>query len=84
MQLDITGVVLGRGHTRDLNKGLVYLYQQDLLVTLNFSNVIVNFGLKWYRTHFDMIGTILKQISIYQKHLRMATKPSYINGQGIC
>ena len=29
LTLPIAGVILGHGHTPDLNKGLVYLYQQD-------------------------------------------------------
>jgi hypothetical protein len=71
MTLNITGIVLGHGQTPDLNKGLVYLYQQDLLVTGNFWNVIVNLDLNWYRIHLNMIGLILKQINVYQSSPRM-------------
>ena len=79
--LPIAGVVLGHGHTPDLNKGLVYLYQQDLIVTGNFWNVIVNLDLNWYRIHLNLIDIILKQIDGYQKQPRMVDKQKYVNWQ---
>ena len=72
--LPIAGIVLGHGHTPDLNKGLVYLYQQDLIVTGNFSNVIVNLDLNWYRVHLNLIDLVLKQIDAYIKQPRMVDK----------
>ena len=81
MTLPIAGVVLEHGHTPDLNKGLVYLYQQDLIVTGNFWNVIVNLDLNWYRMHLNLIDIILKQIDGYQKQPQMADKQKYVNWQ---
>jgi hypothetical protein len=68
MTLNITAV-LGHGQAPDLNKRLVYFYQQDLLVTGNFWHVILNLDLNWYQTHLDVIGIILKQINVYQSHI---------------
>ena len=45
-----TGFVFGQERTPDLNKGLIFLYQRDLIVTGNFWNIAVNLDLKWYRT----------------------------------
>jgi hypothetical protein len=44
--LGLTVFTLGQGHTPDLNKGLVFLYEEDLIVTGNFWNIVVNLDLK--------------------------------------
>jgi hypothetical protein len=58
--LDVAGFVIGQGQgqTSDLDKGLVYLYQRDLLVTGNFWNIIVNIDLEWYRYQIDAIHSV--------------------------
>ena len=81
LTLPIAGVVLGHGHTPDLKKGLVYLYQQDLIVTGNFWNVTLNLYLNWYRAHLNLIYLVLKRIDVYRKQPRMVDKQKYVNWQ---
>jgi hypothetical protein len=38
--LRLTSMVYGQGRTTDLNKGLIFLHQGDLIATGNFWNVI--------------------------------------------
>lgn len=71
--LHITGVVAGERQTPDSNRGLVYLYKRDLLLTGNFWNVIVNLNLNWYRTKVDMLNTIVRQTDFYR------TRPRLVN-----
>jgi hypothetical protein len=66
--LGLAGFVYGQGRTPDLDKGLVFLYHQDLIVTGNFWNVVVNLDLKWYRSQLDLIGVILAHVENYQKN----------------
>ena len=68
--IGLAGFVYGQDRTPDLDKGLIFLYQRDLIVTGNFWNVIVNIDLKWYRTQIDLIDIILQQIGTYQKNPR--------------
>jgi hypothetical protein len=81
--LDITGIVAGQTQTPDLNKGLVYLYQRDLLVTGNFWNAVVNLDINWYRTKIDMINTTVTQIDFYKIHPRLNEKNNHVNWQEI-
>jgi hypothetical protein len=46
--------------TPDLNKGLVFLYERDFIVTGNFWNVVVNLDLKQYRSQLDYIDPVIK------------------------
>jgi len=62
-----------------LDKGLVFLYQQDLIVTGNFWNLIANLDLKWYRTQLDTIDLILTQVGTYQTNPRFINTSRYIN-----
>jgi hypothetical protein len=52
-------------------------------VTGKFWNVIGNLNLNWYRTHIDMIGTILREVDFYKKHPRVLDKLVYVNWQEI-
>jgi hypothetical protein len=61
--LGLTGFAHGQGHTPDLNKGLVFIYERDLIVTGNVWNVVVSLDLKWYRSQLDYIDAVLKQKS---------------------
>jgi len=81
--IGLTGFVYGQDRTPDLDKGLMYLYQQDLIVTVNFWNVIVNIDLKWYRTQIDLIDMILQQIETYQKNPRWLGTNRYVSWQEI-
>jgi hypothetical protein len=60
--IGLTGFVCAQEHTPGLNKGLAFLYQQVLIVTGNFWNVVANLDLKWYRFHLELIDLILKQV----------------------
>jgi hypothetical protein len=64
-------------NTPDLDKRLVFLYQQDLIVTGNFSNVVVN--LKWYRSQLDLIDDLLGHVENYLKTPRAIHAGRYIN-----
>jgi len=55
------------------------MYQQDLIVTGNFGNVIVNLDWNWYRTHLNFIDLGLKQIDIYRKQPREVDEQKYNN-----
>ena len=79
----LAGFAFGHGRTPDLDKGLVFLYQQDLIITGNFWNLIVNLDLKWYRTQLDMIDLILKQVGTYQTNPRFIYTGRYINWQEV-
>jgi len=68
--LGLTGFVFGQERTPDLNKGLIFLYQRDLIVTGNFWNIVVNLDLKWYRTQLDLIDLILRQVETFQENPR--------------
>ena len=81
--IGLTGFVHGQDRTPDLDKGLIFLYQQDLIVTGNFWNVIVNIDLKWYRTQIDLIDMILQQIETYQKNPRWLGTNRYVSWQEI-
>ena len=72
-----------QGRTPDLNKGLIFLYQQDLIVTGNFWNVVVNLDLNWYRSQLEVIDLILHHIDTYQKGSRTQNTSPYINWQEI-
>jgi hypothetical protein len=60
-----------------LDKGLVFFYQRDLVVTGNFWNV-VNLNLKWWRFKLDLIDVILKQVETYQKNPRSVSAVRYV------
>jgi hypothetical protein len=66
--LGLAGFVCGQGRTRDLDKGIVLLYHQDLIVMGNFWNVVVNLDLKWYRSQLDLIDVILEHVETYQRN----------------
>jgi hypothetical protein len=75
----LTGFVCGQGRAPDLNKGLVFQCQGDLIVTSNFWNVVVNLGLKWYRYQLDFIDLILRQVETFQKNPRSLNTSRYDN-----
>jgi len=81
--IGLTGFVYGQDRTPYLDKGLTFLYQQDLIVTGNFWNVIVNIDLKWYRTQINIIDLILQQIDTYQKNPRWLGTSRYVSWQEI-
>jgi hypothetical protein len=66
-----------------LNKGVVFLYQRDLIVTGNFWNVIVNLDLKWYRTQLDVVDIILKQVETFQEKPHAANTGHYITREEV-
>ena len=74
--------VCGEARNPDLNKGVVNLYQRDLIVTGNFWK-IVNLDLKWYRTQLDLVDIILKQVETFQEKPQVANTGCYITQQEI-
>jgi len=79
----LAGFAYGHGHTPDLDKGLVFLYKIDLIVTGNFWNLIFNLDLKWYRTQLNMIDLILTQVGTYQTNPRFVHTGRYIYWQEV-
>jgi hypothetical protein len=75
----LTGFACGQGRTPDLEKRLVFLYQQALIVTGNFWNVIVNLDLKWYRWQLDLIDATLGHVENYLKTSRAIHAGRYVN-----
>ena len=66
-----------------MDKGLVFLYQQDLVVTGNFWNLIANLDLKWYRAQLDLIDLILTQVAFYPTNPRFINTSRYVNWQEV-
>ena len=62
---------------------MVFPYQEDLIVTGNFWNLIVNLDLKRYQTQLDIIDLILTQVGIYQAKPRFVNTSRYINWQEV-
>jgi hypothetical protein len=77
--LGLTGLVFGQERTPDLNKGLIFLYQRDLIVTGNFWNIVVNLDLKWYCTQLELINLILRQVETFQENLRALKVGRYVS-----
>jgi hypothetical protein len=50
------------GDTPELNKGLVFLRERELLVTGNFWNVVINFDVQWYQGTLQVIEQVFKQL----------------------
>jgi hypothetical protein len=49
-----------------LNKGVVFLHEQELLVTGNHWNIIVNTDVKWFRNTVNMLNLVWKQLERYE------------------
>jgi len=81
--LGLAGFVCCQTRNPDLNKGVVYLYQRDLIVTGNFWNIVVNLDLKWYRTQLDLVDLILKHVETFQEKPQVAHTGRYITRQEI-
>jgi len=81
--LGLTGFVFGQERTPDLNKGLFFLYQRDLIVTGNFWNIVVNLDLKWCRTQLDLICIVLRQVQTFQGNPRTLKVDRYVTQQEI-
>jgi hypothetical protein len=81
--LGLAGFALGQGHTPDLKKGLVFLYERYLIVTGYFWNVVVNLDLKWHRSQLNYIDSVLDHIDRSQRDPRMQSVTHYVNWQEI-
>jgi hypothetical protein len=58
------------------------LYQRNLIVT-DFWNIVFNLDLRWYRTQYDLIDIILRQVETFQKNSRALKVGRYITQQEI-
>jgi hypothetical protein len=49
-----------------LNKGVVFLHEQELLVTGNHWNIVVNIDVKWFRNTLNILNLVWKQLERYE------------------
>jgi hypothetical protein len=63
----ITGVGAGIGDTPELDKGLVFLRERELLVTGNYWNM-VSFDVQWYQDTRQVIEQVFKQLEWNRNH----------------
>jgi hypothetical protein len=64
----LTGVGAEVGDTPELNKGLVFLRERELLVTGNYWNVVINFDVQWYQNTLQVIEQVFKQPDWNREH----------------
>jgi hypothetical protein len=48
-----------------LNKGVIFLHEQELLVTGNHWNIVVNINVKWFRDTLTRLKLVWRQLEVY-------------------
>jgi hypothetical protein len=49
----------------ELNKGVVFLHEQELLVTGNHWNIVVNIDVRWFRDTLTRLTLVWRQLEFY-------------------
>jgi hypothetical protein len=57
-----------------LDKGLVFLQEQEFLVTGNYWNLVVNFDIQWYQTALQYIDQVFSHLERSQKDRNQTDK----------
>jgi prophage DNA circulation protein len=64
----LSGILAKVGNTPDLDKGLVFLRERELLVTGNYWNLVINFDVQWYQTALQFNEQVFKQLEWSRSH----------------
>lgn len=64
----IAGIGAEIGDFPELNKGLVFLRERELLVTGNYWNLVINFDVQWYQGTLQVIEQVFKQLEWTRNH----------------
>jgi hypothetical protein len=64
----ITGVGAEGVRTLELDKGLVFLRERELLVTGNYWNLVINSDVQWYQGTLYVIEQVFKQLEWTRTH----------------
>jgi hypothetical protein len=64
----ISSVLAEVGDTPDLNKGLIFLREDELLLTGNYWNLVINFDVRWYQGTLQVIEQVFKQLEWGRNH----------------
>jgi phage tail protein X len=77
----ISGILAEAGNVPDLDKGLVFLRERELLVTGNNWNLVINFDVQCYQTALQCIEQVFKQLEWSRSHRIQPNK--FIDWEGV-
>jgi hypothetical protein len=69
------------GDTPDLDKGLLFLRERELLVTENYWNLVINFDVRWYQSILQVIEQVFKQLE--WSRIYRVQKNNFINWEEV-